>query len=126
MPKIVICDRANMRLQWFDMDNDHLKTMDVFLFPADIDIQGELLLVSDLHSRLTILNKEDKVIAQLGDDEVWRNRCLDKSEKMRASPDKWQDGKFVHPHDAAFDKEGNIFVAEWVVGGRVTKLRKVS
>ena len=126
MPKIVICDRANMRLQWFDMDNDHLKTMDVFLFPADIDIQGELLLVSDLHSRLTILNKEDKVIAQLGDDEAWRNRCLDKSEKMRASPDKWQDGKFVHPHDAAFDKEGNIFVAEWVVGGRVTKLRKVS
>ncbi|MGC6425875.1 MAG: peptidase, partial [Akkermansiaceae bacterium] len=35
------------------------------------------------------------------------------------------DGKFVHPHDACFDPEGNIFVAEWVSTGRVTKLRKV-
>ena len=38
----------------------------------------------------------------------------------------WQPGKFVHPHDACFDADGNIFVAEWVVGGRVTKLRKLS
>lgn len=53
-------------------------------------------------------------------------RVLDEAEKMRASKDKWQNGKFIHPRDAAFDKDGNIFVAEWVVGGRVTKLRKVS
>jgi len=37
----------------------------------------------------------------------------------------WQDGKFVHPHDACFDKDGNIFVAEWVERGRVTKLRRL-
>jgi hypothetical protein len=28
-------------------------------------------------------------------------------------------------HDACFDKDGNIIVAEWVQSGRVTKLRRV-
>ena len=34
-------------------------------------------------------------------------------------------GQFMCPHGACFDHEGNIFVAEWVEVGRVTKLRKV-
>ena len=34
-------------------------------------------------------------------------------------------GKFVAPHGACFDHEGNIFVVEWVEVGRVTKLRHV-
>jgi hypothetical protein len=38
----------------------------------------------------------------------------------------FEPGKFVCPHDAWFDHEGNIFVTEWVEIGRVTKLRKVS
>lgn len=125
-PKTAVCDRANARLQWFDMENRHLKTMGGFLFPADIDIKDDLMAVPDLHARVTLLDQEDRIIAHLGDDEAWRTRVLDKKEKMRASPDKWQEGKFVHPHDAAFDSDGNIFIAEWVVGGRVTKLRKVS
>ena len=33
--------------------------------------------------------------------------------------------RFIHPHDACFDKAGNIYTVEWVVGGRVTKLTKV-
>ena len=37
-----------------------------------------------------------------------------------------QNAKFVHPHDACFDVDGNILVAEWVATGRMTKLRKVS
>jgi hypothetical protein len=35
-------------------------------------------------------------------------------------------GKFVAPHSAYFDHEGNIFVVEWVEVGRVTKLRKLA
>ncbi len=124
-PKLVVADRANARLQWFDMDGKHLRSQGGFLFPADIDCRGELMLVPDLHARITILDKANDVVAQLGDDEAWRARVLDKKEKMRASPEKWQPGRFVHPHDACFDADGNIFVAEWVRGGRVTKLIKV-
>jgi hypothetical protein len=46
--------------------------------------------------------------------------------KMRRTPENWVAGKFVHPHDACFDAEGNILIAEWVHTGRVTKLRKLS
>ncbi|MCA9248067.1 MAG: twin-arginine translocation signal domain-containing protein [Planctomycetales bacterium] len=123
-PKLIVADRANKRLQWFDMQGKHLKTLDGFLFPADIDQQGDLLVVPDLHCRITLLDKENNVVAQLGDDEEWRKVAL-AGFKMRGQRDKWQPGKFVHPHDACFDSDGNIFVAEWVATGRVTKLRKV-
>lgn len=122
IPKLVVADRANSRLQWFDMDGNHLRTQGGFLFPADIDSQGELLLVPDLHARVTILDINHQPIAQLGDDPAWRARVLDKNESMRTSPKKWVNGKFIHPHDACFDVDGNIFVTEWVRGGRVTKL----
>ncbi len=124
-PKLVVADRANKRLQWFDMDGNHLKTLDGFLFPADIDIQGDVMLVPDLHARITLLDKDNKVITQLGDDEAWRAQALDKKIGMRGKRELWQPGRFVHPHDACFDQDGNIFVAEWVVTGRVSKLQKV-
>ena len=44
---------------------------------------------------------------------------------IRGDPKQWLPGKFVHPHDACFDKDGNIFVVEWVHTGRVTLLRHV-
>ena len=37
-----------------------------------------------------------------------------------------QSDLFQSPTDVAWDADGNIFVAEWVQSGRVTKLRKVS
>lgn len=37
----------------------------------------------------------------------------------------WQQGKFVQPHDACFDRKKNIYVAEGVCSGRVTKLTRV-
>lgn len=125
-PKLVVADRANQRLQWFDMNDQHLQTLDGFLFPADIDARGDLLLVPDLHARITILDIHNQPVAQLGDDEEWRNQCLADGFAMRSQRPKWRPGRFVHPHDACFDADGNIFVAEWVVTGRVTKLVKVS
>ncbi|MEQ1829980.1 MAG: peptidase [Pirellula sp.] len=125
-PKLVVADRANARLQFFSLNGEHLRTQDGFLFPADIDVQGDWMLVPDLHARVTILDKSSKVVAQLGDDVAWREKVLANNNAMRSKPELWLPGKFVHPHDACFDADGNIFVVEWVVGGRVTKLRKVS
>lgn len=123
-PKLVVADRANKRLQWFDLDGKHLSSLNGFLFPADIDVFGDLLMVPDLHCRITLLDMQNKVVAQLGDDDDWRKLALD-GFKMRNQREKWLPGKFIHPHDACFDTDGNIFVAEWVKTGRVTKLKKV-
>ena len=97
-----------------------------FLIPADIDVKDDFMLVPDLHARVTILNKENQVVAQLGDDVSWREKVLANNNAMRGEPKLWEPGRFIHPHDACFDAQGNILVVEWVVGGRVTKLRKVS
>lgn len=79
--------------------------------------------------RITLLDKNNNVITHLGDDPAWREQVLAKGKgvvAMRTTPERCPAGKFVHPHDACFDADGNIYVVEWVVGGRVTKLRKVS
>jgi hypothetical protein len=92
--------------------------------PAHFDIRGDVLLVPDLHARVSLFGRDNKVIAHLGDDPAWIAEV--KKMKIRMDPKTWQPGKFVHPHDACFDKDGNIFVTEWVDTGRVTKLKKVS
>ena len=74
------------------------------------------------HARLTMLNGRNEVVAQLGDDENWRQSVLADNFAMRGHPEQWRPGRFVHPHDARFDAEGNIYVAEWVRTGRITKL----
>ena len=124
-PQLVVADRANARLQWFDMAGNHLRTQGDFLFPADIDVQGDLMLVPDLHARVTLLDGSNNVISHLGDDPEWRARVLGNKFAMRTQRPQWKPGRFVHPHDACFDSDGNIFVVEWVVTGRVTKLIKV-
>ena len=94
------------------------------LFPAHIDIRGKVMMVADLHARVSLFDEDNKPIVHLGDDEQWRKKVLD-GFKVRSQPKEWLPGKFVHPHDACFDKDGNIYVVEWVATGRVTFLKKV-
>jgi DNA-binding beta-propeller fold protein YncE len=124
-PTLVVCDRANARLQTFDLDGKHLSTTEkgVVLFPANVDRLGDLLLVPDLHARVTLLGKDNKVVAQLGDDPAWLAKV--QKENLRSKPKEWVPGKFIHPHDACFLPNGDILVAEWVSTGRITRLKKV-
>jgi hypothetical protein len=125
---VVVADRANKRLQWFTLEGKHIKTLDGIIQPANIDIRGEVMLVPDLSARITLLDGQDKVITHLGEDPAWREQVLKDGMKLRSSKtgEGWVSGKFLHPHDACFDAQGNIFVAEWVHTGRITKLRKLS
>ncbi len=122
-PLLVVTDRANARLQWFTLDGQHKKTLEGFLLPANADVRGEVLLIPDLVGRVTLLNGKNEVIAHLGDDS---ERMKTDKKNIRADEKLWIDGKFVHPHDACFDADGNIYVAEWVARGRITKLSKVT
>jgi hypothetical protein len=126
-PRLVVCDRANARLSTFDLDGGFVGTTvggEVVLFPAHAKTRGDVLLVPDLHARVSLFDTDNKPIVHLGDDPAWRKKVLD-GFKIRQQPKEWVAGKFVHPHDAAFDKDGNIFVVEWVSTGRVTLLKKV-
>lgn len=122
-PRIVVADRAHNTLQLFDMQKNYLETVSGFGLPANIDTYQDLMLVPELVARVSILDKQNQTVATIGDD---RERLMaDKKKEIRRDESKWQQGKFVHPHDACFDLDGNIHVAEWVGTGRVTKLTRV-
>ena len=125
VPKLVVVDRANKRLQWFDMDGNHLKSIGGFVKPAAMDVQGDLIAVADIGTSITLLNKSDRVVAKLGHDAEWEKQVMDRKKNVRGQRPSWKPGLFVHPHDVCFDPDGNLFVSEYVLGGRVTKLKKL-
>lgn len=123
-PQLVVADRAHHTLQYLTLEGEHVKTIEGFGLPANIDTFGQLMVVPELFARVSLLDAQNNVVAQLGDDSE-RIRS-DTKRSIRSDPKQWKPGKFVHPHDACFDHDGNIFVAEWVATGRVTKLRRLA
>ncbi|MBC8355599.1 MAG: hypothetical protein H8E66_26775 [Planctomycetes bacterium] len=121
-PSIVICDRAHHTLQCFTLDGKYRETLTGYGLPANVDTYENLLLVPELHARLTLLDEKNEVVARLGEDV----KRVTTGKNIRGDSKQWLDGKFVHPHDACFDNDGNIFVAEWVATGRISKLKRLS
>lgn len=121
-PVVVVADRSNARLQYFTLDGKHVKFVtDAMRRPCHFDQARGELLIPDLWGVVTILDHDNKLITQLGDNpKVWEKKGWPNL------PDTtWQVGKFISPHAACWDKRGDIYVVEWIAEGRVTKLRKV-
>lgn len=124
--QIVVADRAHNDLQFFDMDGQYKKTVSGFGLPANIDTTDELMLVPELVARVSLLDRNHNTIVTLGDDRerILADKNKNKGFRIRSDESQWQQNKFIHPHDACFDRNGDIYVAEWVSSGRVTKLVK--
>jgi hypothetical protein len=121
-PVLAIADRSNKRLQHFALDGKHIGfTTEGMLAPCHFHIRKGDVVIPDLDARVTVLDRNNRVAAVLGADEPKAARALRTRER-----DSFVPGKFICPHGACFDHDGNIFVVEWVEVGRVTKLRKVA
>ncbi|MCE9558835.1 MAG: 6-bladed beta-propeller [Armatimonadetes bacterium] len=117
-PLLAVADRGNRRIQYFSLEGKHIKFVtEGMRMPCHFSIQGELMVIPDLESVVTIVDKDNKVVVHLGDG---------KPSNLRGHPkNDFISGKFIHPHDTMFLANGDILVAEWVPQGRVTLLRKV-
>jgi hypothetical protein len=121
-PTIVVADRSNIRLQWFTLDGKFIKMVkDELRAPCHFDQQGTDLLIPDLHGRVTIFDKDNKLVTHLCD-----NSDPAKRGNHGVKPEDLKPGEFCTPHGAIWDRAGNIYVAEWLPYGRVTKLKHVS
>jgi hypothetical protein len=119
-PLLLVADRANSRLQYFTLDGKHVRFDLGVIYPCHFDTFRSELLIPDLSARVTIMDKANRVILHLGEGlDDWK-------ERRQLSRDNFIPGKFVCPHSACYDRDGNIFVAEWVEVGRITKLQRVS
>jgi sugar lactone lactonase YvrE len=117
---LLVADRGNNRLQFMTLEGQHLSFAGNVKKPCHFQEQKGVLLIPDLDARVTLLDKENRLIAHLGEDTSGQHYELRKRPRTEFIV-----GKFVCPHGACFDRHGNIFVAEWVEVGRITKLRKV-
>ena len=120
-PVLLVADRTNKRIQRFTLEGKHIDFLYGTNAPCYFDIykNGDVV-VPDLFARVTLMDKNNKIITELGDDsssEYMKTRKLTR--------DHFTPGKFVCPHGACFDHSGNIYVVEWVEVGRVSRLRKV-
>jgi len=123
-PAVAVCDRAHHTLQYLTLQGEYLETLPGFGLPANLDTWNEWLVVAELHARVSILDAENRVVARLGDDS--QRISADNKFQIRGDEKAWLPGRFVHPHDACFDSDGNLFVAEWVGTGRVSKLQRLT
>jgi hypothetical protein len=85
-----------------------------------LNIRGTDLVVGDLAGRVTIFDKDNKLITHLGDNVDPKKRATNK-----VPPEEWVDGQFIAPHGICWDQKGNLYVHEWMAVGRVIKLKRV-
>jgi len=123
-PLLVVTDRGNGRLRRFTLDGKHADfILGTTRMPCNLDERRGNVVVPDLLSKVVILDRGNKVVVSLGEGEY---SMQDWKVARNQAYGAFTPGRFVCPHGACFDHEGNIFVVEWVESGRVTKLRHIS
>ena len=94
--------------------------------PSEFALSGSKMIVAELEARLTILDENDQLIQYLFPDDTaansegWPNELTESGTAQR--PSRLTPKKFNSPHGITVDDIGNIYVAEWLIGGRFTKL----
>ena len=128
-PELYVADRANHRLVVFDRDGRFHRVVgaELLLKPSALTIWQDLLIVADLRGRLTVLDAHDRLVGHIGEHAAISSppagfpNALDRHGHP-VRPTRLEAGRFNSPHDVAADSAGNVYVTEYLVGGRLTKL----
>ena len=120
-PRLLICDRNHQpkgRLLHYTTDGEFIEVViDGLGMPTSVAVQGEFVSVPDLHGRVVILDGTNTIIAVLGhnpDRKIGRN--------FKVPQTQWKEGIFSGTHGSFWDKDGNLYVQDWNVSGRLMKL----
>ena len=106
-PLLLVCDRNNNRVEYWDLDGNFVKVIQKDLrMPAAVYIRGDYAVFPELQGRVTVLDKAGNIVAQVGDNPNPKQRA-----NYGLPPDQWQDGICNSPHGAAIDEQGDLIVA---------------
>ncbi len=122
-PLLLICDRANNRLQHFDLDGKFVEVIPLTAghLPCAVSFHGKNVAIAELDGRVEILDETNKVVSVVGE-----NTDKSVAGKNGAPVEKWQDGIFTAPHGLSYDKDANLYVEDWNRSGRISKMMKVA
>ncbi|MDZ4687326.1 MAG: 6-bladed beta-propeller [Planctomycetaceae bacterium] len=123
-PRLLICDRNHTpkgRLLHYSLDGEFVEEVVTGLgMPTSVAVQGDYVSVPDLFGRVVILDKSNTIMAVLGfnaDPAKGRNHNIPQAE--------WKEGVFSGTHGSYWDQNGNLYVQDWNVSGRLMKLVRV-
>jgi DNA-binding beta-propeller fold protein YncE len=120
-PLLLVCNRNNNRVEHWDLDGNFVKVIQKDLrMPAAVHIRGDYAVFPELQGRVTVIDKNGAIVAQLGDNPVLSQRA-----NFGLSPDNWKAGVCNSPHGASIDKDGNLIVSEWSKFGHLHKFSRV-
>ena len=121
--ELYIADRANQQVQVYDQDGGYIRAFgsDYLTSPCNFRAWNDVLLVPELWGRVTLLGADDKPLVHLGSN----REAMDIKGWPDLSEQQLTPGLFNSPHDMASDSAGNLYVVEWIIGGRITKLEKI-
>lgn len=119
-PRLIGCDRANLRVVHLSLDGDFLGVVAKdMLLPAAVVIHGDLAVIGEIKGQVSILDKAGKVVAKFGTNSVAEEVGTNKTE-----PDKWKPGIVTAPHGVACNARGDVFVSEYNIYGRVHRFNR--
>ncbi len=122
--RLLICDRnhtPNGRLLHYSLDGEFIGEVVTGLgMPTSAAVHGDYVSVPDLLGRLVIIDKDNKIISTLGE-----NPDPAKGRNYNIPQDQWVEGVFSGTHGSNWDKDGNLYVQDWNVSGRIMKLVRV-
>jgi hypothetical protein len=123
-PRLLICDRNHQpkgRLLHYDLNGEFIDEVVTGLgMPTSAVVQGDYVSVPDLKGRLVILDKSNTIMAVLG-----FNPDPAKGGNYKVPQDQWIEGIFSGTHGSSWDKDGNLYVQDWNISGRIMKLVRV-
>jgi hypothetical protein len=129
-PRLLICDRNHTppgnkeprgRLLHYSLEGEFIDVVITGLgMPTSAAVQGDYVSVPDLHGRLVILDKNNTIMAVLGHNPDPATRV-----NFNVPQEQWKEGIFSGTHGSYWDKEGNLYVQDWNVSGRLMKLVRV-
>lgn len=123
-PRLLICDRNHQpkgRLLHYDLDGNYIDEVITGLgMPTSVAVQGDYVSVPDLMGRLVILDKSNTIVAVLG-----HNPDAAAGRNFNIPQDQWVEGVFSGTHGSYWDNDGNLYVQDWNVSGRLIKLVRV-
>jgi DNA-binding beta-propeller fold protein YncE len=121
-PELYVADRGNSRIQVFTMDGQFKRLFDNDMdMPCSFFFFGDDMYFPDLHSRYTIFDKNDTLITHLGEDQ----NAYKQTGWPNLPKEYYRDDRFSSPHGVCVDSKGNVYAAEWIFDGRVTKLERI-
>jgi peptidylamidoglycolate lyase len=118
-PEVYIADRHNDRIEVYSLELEYKRTISGEIrTPCCFYQHKDKIFVPELNSRASIFDKDDKLVAHLGDGREPDGKTAKQDSQTNPA-------LFAAPHALCLDSRGDLYVVEWVSFGRPRKFKHV-